>query len=394
MTAARVADAAAAADPFTSFFSGEIFRRRVQCAEPCDFLFGNPHDDPIPEMVEAIRAAAVPQSPNWFAYRFNHEPAQQAVAAALHARLGTRFAAQDVTLTKGAGSAIAVALQALVEAGDEVVFISPPWFFYEAMIRSAGAAAIRVPTARGGFDLDLDALATAITPRTRMVIVNSPNNPTGRIYPPETLRALAALLTDASARADRTVWLLSDEAYHRILFPGAVFTSPTAYYSHSLLVYSYGKTLLNPGQRLGYIVLPPTMPADEAASLRKAFLLTQICSGAWFPDAVMQYALPALEPLCIDLPRLTRRRDLLVAALREQGYDLHAPEATFYLLPRSPIPDDEEFATLLAAEDVFVLPGHVVELPGYLRISLTANDDMVARSVQGFARARHKALHR
>jgi aspartate aminotransferase len=252
------------------------------------------------------------------------------------------------------------------------------------MIAFARGVPVRVKVDLSTFDLDVDAISGAITPRTRAVIVNSPNNPTGRIYPPETLDRLARVLTSASEANGRTIYLLSDEAYNRILFDGRTFPSPTGHYPNSFLLYSYGKTLLAPGQRLGYLALPPTMPGRER--MRQALMLTQF-SGYGVPDAVLQYALPELEPLCIDLAQLQRRRDVLVGALREQGYDVHVPEATFYLLPRSPLPDDGAFADLLAAEDVFVLPGRIVELPGYFRISLTATDDMVERAVPRFAAA-------
>ncbi len=252
------------------------------------------------------------------------------------------------------------------------------------MIAFAHAVPVRVKIDMATFDLDVDAIAAAITPHTRAVIVNSPNNPTGRIYPPETLERLAEVLSAASSAHGRAIYLLSDEAYNRIFFDGANFTSPTGYYPNSLLLYSYGKTLLAPGQRLGYLALPPSMPEKDA--MRAAVLVSQF-SGHGVPDAVLQHALPTIEPLCIDVVQLQRRRDVMVDALRAQGYELHVPEGTFYLLPRSPMTDDAAFSERLAEDDVFVLPGRIVELPGYFRISLTANDEMVERSLPRFAAA-------
>jgi aspartate aminotransferase len=188
------------------------------------------------------------------------------------------------------------------------------------------------------------------------------------------------------------VFLISDEAYQRIVFPGATFVTPTACYSHSFLLYSYGKTLLAPGQRLGYLALAPSMP--DAEEIRSALFLTQVAGGHGWPDAVMQHALPTLESLCIDLASLCRRRDLLVGALTDQGYELESPQGTFYLLVRSPIADDSAFAEILADDDIFVLPGQVVDMPGYFRLSLTANDEMVARSVDRFAKARARTERR
>jgi aspartate aminotransferase len=372
------------------FISGPLMSRRRASPDPCDLLFGNPQEPALPGLVEAIRAAAVPQGPEWFAYKFSEEAPRRAVATALTSRLRMPFDPADILLTKGASGALAVVLQTVLEPGDEVLYVRPPWFFYEAMIISAGGTAVAVDCDPVTFDLDVDAITAAISPYTRAIIVNSPNNPTGRIYPPATLRRLADVLEVASQRNGRRVYLISDEAYQRIVFPGTTFVSPTSCYPHSFLLYSYGKTLLAPGQRLGYVALPPGLPHPE--ELRSALFLGQMAAGTGWPDAIMQYALPQIEELCIDLDRLRRRRDLLVRALTGQGYDVHSPEGTFYLFPRSPIPDDEKFAALLADREVFVLPGHTVERPGYLRISLTASDAMVERSVAGFAAAYAQAV--
>jgi aspartate aminotransferase len=186
--------------------------------------------------------------------------------------------------------------------------------------------------------------------------------------------------------------LLSDEAYSRILFDGREFPSPTAFYPHSLLLYTYGKTLLTPGQRLGYIALPPTMPGREM--LRGALFMAQLVTGFAFPNALLQHALADLDKLSIDIAHLQRKRDRLVGALRDMGYDLHTPEGTFYLMVRSPIEDDWAFIETLAEHDILCLPGVVVEAPGFFRISLTASDEMIEGSLPGFAAALREASRR
>jgi aspartate aminotransferase len=193
------------------------------------------------------------------------------------------------------------------------------------------------------------------------------------------------LLETASQNNGRTIYLISDEAYSRIIYDERSYSSPTAFYLHTFLLYTYGKTLLIPGQRIAYIALPPTMPEREG--LRDALLSAQVLMGYAFPNALMQYVLPELEPLSIDIPRLQKKRDVLVSALRQMGYDVHSPEGTFYLLPRSPIPDDWTFTERLAEENILCLPGEVVEMPGYFRISLTANETMIEAALPGFAKA-------
>lgn len=382
--AQRIDAMEAAAAPFLRFFEESSWSASQGKPGICDFVAGNPQEMPLPEIAETIQRWSVPRDKAWFAYTLDHPAAQEAAAAALRRRVGLAFDAPNIAMTKGAFGGLGAILQTVVDSGDEVIFLSPPWFFYELMIRAIGAMPVRVKVDMETFDLDVEAIERAITKKTRAIIINSPNNPTGKIYPAETLQRLAAVLASASEGNGRTIYLLSDEAYCRILYEGARFVSPVTFYPSSFLIYTYGKTLLTPGARLGYVALPPAMPDRER--IRQAVMLAQLNGWGW-PDAVMQYALPDLEKLSIDIGALQRRRDRMVSALREQGYDLHSPEGTFYLLPRSPDPDDEAFCRLLASEDVFVLPGAVVEMPGYFRISITASDDMVERALPVFGRA-------
>ena len=353
--------------------------------EACDFLAGNPEQPALPGYVEILQKWAVPAHRRWFAYGFSDSRARVAAAAALGEELGLAFEPDDILLTRGAHGALALALRMVVDPGDEVVFVSPPWFFYESMILGAGGTPVRVRVEPRTFDLDLDGIEAALTPRTRVVRVNTPNNPTGRIYPPATLARLAETLRRHGGSRDRPVYLLSDESYSKVLFDGNRMVSPAAFYERTLLVHTYSKSALAPAQRLGYLALPPSMPGRER--LRQMAMVAALATGNALPDAVMQYALADIEHITLDLRRLQRRRDRMLGALRGMGYNVHTPEATFYLVPRCPGTDDWAFARTLARERVLVLPGQVVEMPGYFRISLTATDDMVERSLPVFERA-------
>lgn len=382
---ARIAAATEALAPVVRFFFQSAYAQRQGDPEIADFVVGNPHEMPLTGFVDALARWLPPRNKDWYAYKQSEPAAQEAVAAALRERRGLAYAAEDVLLTNGAFGGLAVLMLGLADPGDEVIFVSPPWFFYEPMLRAFGLTPVRVKARAEDFDLDLEAIARAITPRTRAIIVNSPNNPSGRVYPAATLQGLGALLAEAEARQGRPIYLFSDEAYHRLVFDGRPFPSPVDFHRHAFLVYTYGKTLLTPGQRLGYLAMRPDMPGREA--LREILLLAQLNLGWAFPNALLQHALADLEALSIDLAHLQAKRDRMVAALRDMGYTLHRPEGTFYLLPRSPWPDDEAFVALLARHEVFCLPGAAVEMPGYFRISLTANDAMIERGLPGFAAA-------
>jgi aspartate aminotransferase len=357
--------------------------------DACDFAAGNPHELALPGFVQALEKSVEPRNKDWYAYKLNEAQAVSAVAETLRRLFEQPFEPEDIFMTNGASGALDVVFNTLLDFGDEAIFNSPPWFFYEGMILNSGGVPVRVKINPDTFDLDLAAIETAITDKTRLIIINSPNNPTGKIYPPDTLRALSDMVTRASQRHGRTIYIASDEAYRRIVYDGRSFSSITTFYPHSFMVYTYGKTLLTPGQRLGYIALPPTMPNRE--QMRMAVTSTQLLSGPAVVNALMQYALPDIEPLSIDVEHLQYKRDWLVSALRDMGYDVHSPEGTFYLLPRSPIPDDVAFVDKLAAEGVFCLPGKVVEMPGYFRISLTANDEMIGRAIPRFAAVSSRA---
>jgi aspartate aminotransferase len=381
----RAADAAFSAVR-NFYFSSRYGERRL---EPgiSDFTFGNPHEMPLEGIVAAIRDRAIPHDKNWFAYKTSEETPQRFVAETLGRELGLPFEPADIALTAGAFAAIMVTFRLVLDAGDEVVFSEPAWFCYEPMLLAADAAPRKVTLSSPNFDLDLGAIDAAIGPRTRLVIVNTPHNPTGRIYSEDTLRELSSVLDRASARIGRRIYLLSDEPYRRLRFDGRGFVSPAAIYPWTLISYSYGKVLLSPGQRLGYLAISPIMPESDREAFRDAMFSAQMALGWCFPNAVMQYAIPDLETLSIDQAALARRRDALATALDESGYVVLPPEGTFYLWIKWPEGDPERMWNALANCDVFVMPGSVMNANQYFRISLTASDEMISRALPAFEKA-------
>jgi len=350
----------------------------------CDFTFGNPHELPLPALVSAIRERAIPHDKNWFAYKSTEEEPQAFVAERLREELGVPFEPEDVALTSGAFAAIVVAFHLVLDVGDEAIICEPAWFCYEPTLLAANAVPRKVALTGDRFDLDLEAIDRAIGPRTRLVIVNTPHNPTGRIYERAALEELADLLERASRRIGHRIYLLSDEPYRRLRFDGRGFTSPAAIYPWTFISYSYGKVLLAPGQRLGYLAVSPLMPAPERKSHRDALFSAQMALGWCFPNAVMQYAIPDLEHVSIDRAALARRRDTLMRALRDAGYKPLTPEGTFYLWCRWP-GDPVRLFDALADRNVYVMPGSLLGSRSHFRISLTASDDMVERALPHFA---------
>jgi aspartate aminotransferase len=236
---ARAADEAFAR--VGAFYFTSRYGEKRGDAQISDFTFGNPHEMPLRGLVDALRRAAIPQDKNWFAYKSSEPEPQEFLAERVSRELGLDFAPEDFALTSGAFAAIMVAFRLLLDAGDEAIFSEPAWFCYEPCLLAADAVPVKVPLRQPRFDLDIEAIERAITPRTRLVIVNSPHNPTGRIYDRATYEQLAAMLERASKRIGRRIFLLSDEPYRRLRFDGRDFVSPAAVYPWTLIDYSYGR---------------------------------------------------------------------------------------------------------------------------------------------------------
>lgn len=352
--------------------------------DACDFFTGDPQEDPLDGYVETLQTASTPRNRSWFGYIRDLPEAREAAAAALQERTGVAFDADGIRLTNGGFGALVASLKVISDPGDEVIINLPPWPAYEPMAVDAGLSAVKVSIDLETFDLDLDAIEKAISRRTRAIIVNTPHNPTGRIYPPDTLQHLARLLEEASERNGRRIYIISDEPYNRIVFDGSRFHTPAEFYSYTFVCYSYGKVLLAPGERLGYVAMPSAMPDREQIGM--GIQVVQGSCGYLFPNAVMQHALPELEKLSIDLERLQRKRDRLVDALRAIGYEVQTPEGTFYLTPKSPWPDAWAFCELLTQHKIYTWPG------GRRRPARTF--PYLAHRDRGHDRAQHSWLRR
>ncbi|HEY9309971.1 MAG TPA: aminotransferase class I/II-fold pyridoxal phosphate-dependent enzyme [Microbacterium sp.] len=379
----RATRAKAAVDVVTAFFA------RIQATaddpDALDFTFGNPHELALPGLTAAMRAQVEPRSVDWFAYKTSERLAQETVAAGLRTELALDFEPDDIAMTQGAFGALSLAFALLADAGDEVIIPLPGWFCYEPMLHAANLLPVRVALDPETFDLDVDAISRAISPRTRLVVVNSPANPTGRVYSQDTWQALADVLEQASRTHGRRIWLVSDEPYRRIRFDGIDFASPAASYAWTVIDYSYGKVLLAPGQRLGYLALSPLIPPAEREELRAALMPLGLAIGWGFPDAVMQYSVPALESVSLDMAELARKRDRLLGALVDAGVRVTRPEGTFYLWGEAPGGDAAAFCDALAARGVHVMPGTLFDQPRHFRMSLTATMETIDRALPDLA---------
>lgn len=294
---------------------------------------------------------------------------------------------KEVMMTCGASGALNVALKTILDPGDEVLTPAPCFVEYKFYADNHGGV-LRTVRAKPDFQLDLDALAEAIGKKTKAVLINSPNNPTGQVYPEEDLVALGALLEKKSKAYQRTIYLISDEPYRKIVYDDVKVPSIFASYRNSLIGTSYSKDISIPGERIGFIAINPA--ATYKTELAAGMAVANRILGFVNAPALMQRVVACMQGMSVEIAAYARKRDLLCDGLAACGYEFIKPAGTFYLFPRSPIADDVEFADVLKEERVLVVPGSGFDGPGHFRIAFCVDDDVIRNSMPGFKKAIEK----
>ena len=351
-----------------------------------DFTLGNPEIEPPAAVLDAARRVLDSDVPHLHAYMPNagHPRVREAVAKRVSAATALPYTANHILMTVGAGAALNTVLKALLDPGDEVITVAPFFAEYVFYVENHGGRLVVAPPKR---DLtpDVAAIAAAITPRTRAILVNSPNNPSGVIYPGSAFTEIEALL----ARLERPVVLISDEPYRALVFDDVTVPEVPPLVTRSIVATSWSKSLAIPGERIGYLAFSPRMP--EAAQLFEACTFTSRVLGFVNAPALWQWVVAEVGDLSIDVGPYREKRDLMYEGLRRIGYECVKPQGAFYVFPRTPIDDDVAFVRLLAEEGVLTVPGSGFGMPGHIRISLTVERETVVRALPGFERAFQKA---
>ena len=350
-----------------------------------DFSLGNPNIT-APECFDKALAETACSCSGEHGYMPNtgYPHVRQSVAKYLSAEQDVTVTQDEVIMTCGASGALNVALKTLLDPGDEVLTPVPCFVEYGFYADNHGGVLKTVAT-NPDFSLDLKAMAAAITPRTKVVLINSPNNPTGQIYSHESLERLGELLAAKSARYERTIYLISDEPYRKIVFDNHTVPSIFTVYADSLVATSYSKDISIPGERIGYAALNPAANYHDA--VMNGMALANRILGFVNAPALMQKIVACLQGTSVDIGLYQRKRDLLCEGLAAAGYEFITPPGTFYLFPKSPIPDDVAFVQALQEELILVVPGSGFNGPGYFRIAFCVDDDTIVNALPGFKRA-------
>ncbi len=368
------------------FEEGSELKKRYGAENVFDFSLGNPNLPPPPRFREVLREIIATEGPGAHAYMPNtgYPEVCGAVAGFLTGEQGVPVEPSDVIMTCGAAGALNIALKALLDPGDEVLTPVPCFVEYGFYADNHGGVLTTAPS-RPDFQLDLDALSAALTPRTKVVLINSPNNPTGAVYSSASLAALGECLARKSREFNRTIYLVSDEPYRKVVFDGISVPSLFTAYPESLIATSYSKDISIPGERIGFVAVNPR--AAYRRPLIAGMALANRILGFVNAPALMQRAVARLQGERTDIAAYQRKRDLLCDAFTAMGYEFVKPAGTFYLFPRAPIADDVEFAQALKAERILVVPGSGFHAPGYFRIAFCVSDDTITRALPGFERA-------
>lgn len=351
-----------------------------------DFSLGNPNVEPSKSVQAALIEAASDTTPGIHGYMPNagFPAVRAAVARKITEDEGVELNENHVVMTVGAGGALNVVFKTILNPGDEIIVPKPFFVEYVFYTDNHGGTAVLVPT-REDFSLDLKALEDAITPKTAAILINSPNNPTGKVYSQDDIQGLSELLGRKSAEIGRTIVLISDEPYRGITYDGVTVPSILKAYPHSLVVTSFSKDLSIPGERLGYIAMSPTM--EEAGITMDGFVLANRVLGFVNAPGLIQRAVKDRLRDVVDVSIYKRRRDRLFEALTSFGYECVKPEGAFYLFPRSPLTDDIAFVGHLQKKLILAVPGTGFGGPGYFRLAYCVSDETIEGSLKGFEEA-------
>ena len=351
-----------------------------------DLSLGNPVVEPPEQFNRELLRLAQEPGPGSHRYMPNagYPETRSAVAQTLAEETGLSFSAGDIVMSCGAAGGINVTLRATLNPGDEIIVLSPYFGEYVYYVDNHNGIPVIVPTAED-FRLDLAAIESAITPRTRGIILNSPNNPSGVVYSGEDIRDLAALLYRKQRELNTEIYIISDEPYRRLLYDGLTYPQVFPHYDRTIVVNSHAKDLGLPGERIGYIAVHPGYP--NKGELVDGMIFCTRTLGFVNAPALMQHVVRGLQGVSVDVAEYQRKRDFLHSHLTELGYSVVKPQGAFYLFPRSPLPDDAAFVDALQEWNVLVVPGKGFGTPGHFRISYCVDDWVLAGAIAGFARA-------
>lgn len=356
-----------------------------------DFSLGNPKLPPPEKFNEVLKDTVDSSAPGDHGYMPNigYPQVCAAVAEYLSKEQQVSITQKEVLMTCGAAGGLNVIFKAILDPGDEVITPAPYFVEYNSYADNHGGTLKTVST-KPDFNLDIDAISAAISEKTKAILINSPNNPTGHVYSEESLNELGELLKIKGEKLNRTIYLVSDEPYRKIVYDGIKVPSIFTCYNESIITASYSKDISIPGERLGFVAINPN--ASFKDDLKAAMAVTNRILGFVNAPALMQRVVARLQGISVDISEYARKRDLICNGLADSGYEFVKPSGAFYLFPRTPISDDVEFVRSLQKELIIAVPGSGFGGPGHFRIAFCVDDDTIKNSFPGFKKVMERSV--
>lgn len=350
-----------------------------------DYSLGNPSVEPPEEVKQAMLDVLNEESPNavhGYMNNAGYEDVRGAIAEHLNNNYGTAFSARNILMTVGAAGGLNVIFKTLLNPGDEVMTFTPFFVEYRNYVANFGGKLVIVPTDPETFMPVPELLAAAITPKTKALIINNPNNPTGVVYPVEVIEAVAKVLSEKEKEFGTAIYLIADEPYRELVYDGAEVPYLTKYYKNTIVGYSYSKSLSLPGERIGYLVMPDELTdADEI--IPGASVANRVLGFVNAPSLIQRTIKRCLDAK-VDVEIYNRNRELLYSKLTEYGYTCVKPQGAFYLFIKAPGGDDKAFAAAAKKYRLLLVAGTGFGGPGYLRLAYCVDYDMIVRSLPAF----------
>ena len=367
------------------FEEGKIMAAKYGAENVYDFSLGNPNVPAPVQVKEAIIEEAEKEDPivlHGYMSNAGYEDVRQAVAESINKKFDTAFSAKNIIMTVGAAGGLNVILKTLLNPGDEVIAIAPYFGEYNSYVSNFDGKLVVVSPNTETFQPNLTELEEKLTARTKAVIVNSPNNPTGVIYSEETIQAMAEILRKKQKEFGTDIYLISDEPYRELAYDGAEVPYLTKYYENAIIGYSFSKSLSLPGERIGYLVIPDEA-ADSEDVISAAGTATRILGYVNAPS-LMQKAVAKCLDAQADVPYYDRNREDLYNGLKEMGFECIKPQGAFYLFMKSPVADEKVFCEAAKKQHSLIVPGSSFACPGYVRIAYCVAHETIINSMPGF----------
>lgn len=367
------------------FEEGKIMAAKYGAENVYDFSLGNPNVPAPVQVKEAIIEEAEKEDPivlHGYMSNAGYEDVRQAVAESINKKFDTAFSAKNIIMTVGAAGGLNVILKTLLNPGDEVIAIAPYFGEYNSYVSNFDGKLVVVSPNTETFQPNLTELEEKLTARTKAVIVNSPNNPTGVIYSEETIQEMAEILRKKQKEFGTEIYLISDEPYRELAYDGAEVPYLTKYYENAIIGYSFSKSLSLPGERIGYLVIPDEA-ADSEDVISAAGTATRILGYVNAPS-LMQKAVAKCLDAQADVPYYDRNREDLYNGLKEMGFECIKPQGAFYLFMKSPVADEKVFCEAAKKQHILIVPGSSFACPGYVRIAYCVAHETIINSMPGF----------